>query len=217
MIKKTIQFKNYNDELETGTFYFNMSKGELVMQQMAAIDQHTESFQDKLEKIGKNLQGAELVAVLKEIIEDSYGEKTVDGKQFVKVRDGKKLVENFLSSGAYSELVIEMLSSAEGMADFINGLMPADLRDQVNQEVNRAQTAREKSQASLQGHKPKEAPAPKSNPVVTEPELPTVIEGTADPVFVEPVPAPSVPDTSSMSREDLERMVQAQAAGRLLQ
>jgi hypothetical protein len=220
MIRKEIQFKNYNDETENGVFYFNMSKGELVMQQMGAIDQHTESFQDKLEKIAKNLQGQALVDTLKEIIFDSYGEKTTDGKNFVKVRNGVHLVENFLSSGAYSELVVELLSSAQGMADFVNGLMPADLRDQVNQEVNRQQAARERSQANLQGYQKKAAPAPKPTPVTSEPELPTVIEGTADPVFVEdrPNPTPEVipnqtPDFASMSREQLEEMARNQQAG----
>lgn len=183
MIRKEIQFKNFNDETETGVFYFNMSKGELVMQQMAAIDQHTESFQDKLEKIAKNLQGAELVKVLTEIIEDSYGEKTVDGKNFVKKRNGVKLVENFLSSGAYSELVVELLSSADGMANFVNGLMPADLRDQVNQEVNRQRAAREASQAKLQGFNKKQESAPKQSTSTIEESLPTVIEGTDEPIL----------------------------------
>lgn len=226
MIRKEIQYKNFNDETETGVFHFNMSKGELVMQQMSAIDQHTESFQDKLEKIAKNLQGKALVDTLREIIFDSYGEKTVDGKNFVKIRDGKHLVENFLSSGAYSELVVELLSSADGMADFINGLMPADLRDSVNQEVNRQKAARERSMAGLQGYNKKQDSAPKSRPVVSEPELPTVIEGTADPVFVPhpeqivlpPSPTPEVsmpvqPDFSSMSREDLERLASGQVKG----
>lgn len=232
MIRKVIQFKNFNDETETGTFFFNMSKGELVMQQMAAVDQHTESFQDKLEKIGKNLQGKALVDTLREIIFDSYGEKTVDGKQFVKIRDGKHLVENFLSSGAYSELVVELLSSADGMADFINGLMPADLRDSVNQEVNRVQAARERSQANLQGHKSKADPAPKYTPVVREEEVPTVetstapvfidaapavLEPTPTPVSTEPAPAPTPvavnTDLSSMSREDLEAMARRQMSG----
>lgn len=217
MIRKEIQFKNFNDETETGVFFFNMSKGELVMQQMAAIDQHTESFQDKLEKIAKNLQGRALVDTLREIIFDSYGEKTVDGKNFVKIRDGKHIVENFLSSGAYSELVVELLSSADGMADFINGLMPADLRDQVNQEVNRQKAARERSQANLQGYNKKQDNAPKTSVVVAEPELPTVIENTAEPVFVEdrPNPTPEVQPTdfASMSREQLEAMARAQTAG----
>ena len=181
MIKKDITFKNFMGEEVTESFYFNMSKGELVKQQMAAIDQHTESFQDKLEKIGKNLQGKELVEVLDEIILDGYGERTTDGKNFVKVRDGKRVVERFMSSNAYSELVVELCTKEEAMSEFVNGLMPADLRDSVNKEVASTQTAREKSQASLKGFQKKDE---KTKPTLTVvPEIPT-IEGTADPIFV---------------------------------
>lgn len=186
MIKKTITYKNFLDQEETGDFYFNMSKGELVKQQMAAINQRVESFQDKLEKIGKNLQGEELVAVLDEIILDGYGELSTDKKHFVKVRNGQKLVENFMSSGAYSELVVELCTKEDAMAEFINGLMPADLRDSVNKEVNatqQAQAARERSEAALSGfNKKSEKPKPTQTTVA---EIPT-IEETADPVLEDP-------------------------------
>lgn len=189
MIAKTITYKNFLDQEETDTFYFNMSKGELVKQQMSAINQQVESFQDKLEKIGKNLQGEALIAVVDEIILEGYGEKSTDGKHFVKIRNGVKLAENFMSSGAYSELVVELCTKENAMADFINGLVPADLRDAVNKEVvstqasQNAQSAREASQASLQGHQKKqEAPKPTVTKVA---EIPT-IEETADPVLEDP-------------------------------
>ena len=202
MIRKEIQFTNFNDEKETGVFYFNMSKGELVMQQMSAIDQHTESFQDKLEKIAKNLQGKALVETLKEIIEDAYGEKTTDGKNFVKVRNGVKLVENFLSSGAYSELVVELCTNSELCAEFINGVVPAKLRAQVNSEIDNltkaktAQQIREESLAAKGGHNQKQ-----ESSVKQVPDLPIVIEQTAEPVFAPqpetqfptPSPTPEVP------------------------
>jgi hypothetical protein len=192
MIMKTITYKNFLEQEETGDFYFNMSKGELVKQQMSAINQHTESFQDKLEKIGKNLQGEELVAVLDEIILDGYGELSTDKKNFVKVRNGQKLVENFMSSGAYSELVVELCTKEDAMTEFINGLMPSDLRDAVNKEVastQAAQTARERSQASLQGfQKKQEAPKPT---VQTVAEVPTIDE-TAEPVFTDVIIDPSI-------------------------
>lgn len=178
MIKKTITFENFLGEKETEDFYFNMSKGELVILQMSAITQRTESLQDKLEKIGKSLQGRDLVAVLDEIILNTIGQKTTDGKKFIK---NDQIREDFKSSGAWSELVVELLSSADAMGDFINGLMPANLRKEVDQTV-KEQTARERSQAQLQGHKPKqEAPKPT---VQSVPELPTVIEQTAEPVLI---------------------------------
>lgn len=214
MISKTIKFRNFNDEEEVGTFYFNMSKGELVKQQMGAINQHVESFQDKLEKIGKNLQGAELIEVLDEIILDGYGEKTTDGKNFTKVRNGVRLVENFMSSGAYSELVVELCTVEGAMADFINGLMPADLKESVRQEVEKtaaAQTARERSEASLSGFQKKAEPAKAT--VKTVPELTTVIEETEAPVLsgeVEQV------DINSLSADQMRAMLAGGATGNFL-
>lgn len=180
MILKTITFENYNGETETESFYFNLSKGELVKMQMAAIDQRTESFQDKLEKIGKNLNGKALIEVIDEVIDSSYGVKTIDGKSFQKT---PKDLLDFKSSGAYSELVVELCTDAEACGAFMNGLVPANLRDEVKKEVSQSQTARERSQAGLQGfNKKQEAPKPTVQQV---PELPTVITDTA-PAVLEP-------------------------------
>jgi hypothetical protein len=176
LILKTITFPNYNDEQETDSFYFNLSKGELIKMQMAAIDERTESFQDKLEKIGKSLNGKALIDVVDEIIDVSYGVKTVDGKRFIK---NAKDLEIFKSSGAYSELVVELCTDAEACAAFVNGLVPKNLRDEVTKEV--AQSARERSQATLQGFQKKQD-APKAT-VQQVPEIPTVIEATAEPVL----------------------------------
>lgn len=179
MIKKTIKYTNYNGEAEVDDFYFNLSKGELVKMQMAAIDQRTESFQDKLEKIGKHLNGKALIDVVDEIIDVSFGVKTVDGKRFIK---NAVDLENFKSTGAYSELVVELCTDAEACSAFINGLVPASLRDEVRNEVkNDAQSVRERSASQMQGFQKKtEAPKPSVEKV---PELPTVIEATAEPVF----------------------------------
>ena len=218
MISKTIKFRNFNDEEEVGTFYFNMSKGELVKQQMGAINQHVESFQDKLEKIGKNLQGAELIEVLDDIILDGYGEKTTDGKNFTKVRNGVRLVENFMSSGAYSELVVELCTVDGAMAEFINGLMPADLKEAVRQEVQKteaAQTARERSEAQFQGFQKKAEPAKAT--VQTVPELTTVIENTADPVLGEVIEQKPAVDLNSLSADQMRAMLAGGATGSFLQ
>lgn len=202
MIKKTITYKNFLDQEETGDFYFNMSKGELVKQQMSAVNQQVESFQDKLEKIAKNLQGEALVEVLDEIIMEGYGEKSTDGKHFVKVRNGVKLVENFMSSGAYSELVVELCTKEGAMADFINGLVPADLRDSVNKEVATQQAAQRTPRVPQDYQKKTEAP----KPVVTQvPEIPT-IEETADPVFESPAVS------NEPTTEELEAMLAARRA-----
>jgi hypothetical protein len=194
LIKKTITFENYNGEKETEDFYFNMSKGELVKMQMAAIDQKTESFQDKIEKIGKNLNGKALIEVFDEIILGSIGQRTTDGKKFMK---SAAITDEFKSSEAYSELIVELCTDDKAAVTFINGLIPKNLREDVNREVN-TMTARERSEAQMQGFQQKTVPTQQ-----TVTEVPTIIQ--EETVQAAPEPNRSMLDT--MSREELEAMV----------
>lgn len=202
MIKKTITFENHNGEKESEDFYFNMSKGELVKMQMAAIDQRTESFQDKLEKIGKDLNGKALIDVVDEIVLGGIGQRTTDGKKFVK---NAAISEDFKSSEAYSELIVELCTNEQALIDFINGLMPANLREEVKRET--AQSARERSESQMQGYQQKPVPT-----VQKVAEVPTVIEeavGSAGEV-------PSAKSViESMSRDELEALVAQQRQGAL--
>lgn len=192
MIKQTIKYKDYNNKDQTDDFMFNLSKGELVLMQLAAVDQNTESLQDKLEKIGKYLQGKELADLFEEIILSAYGEKSVDGTRFIK---DPELTKRFKSTGAYSELVVNMITDADYAAKFVNGLMPENLRDEVNKEVA---SVREKSEAKMQGFQQKQAPATQ-----TVPELPT-----SAPVLESDVEKKE--DLSSLPHEELVRRLSGQ-------
>lgn len=213
MIVKTIEWENLLGEKESGQFYFSISKGELVKMQMSAIDQRTESFTDKLEKIGRYLQGKALIEVIDEVIDTSYGVRSTDGKNFIKTPQDLAF---FKSTDAYSELVVELCTNSELCAEFINGVVPAKLREQANAEVAKAKTAqelREQSLAAKGGFNQKQ----EASSVKQMPDLPVVIEQTAEPVF-EPQPDVSVqtpspaPQLSGYSREQLEAMVAAQNA-----
>jgi hypothetical protein len=192
MIKKTMTYKNYNDEMETEDFYFNLSKGELVLMEMSAIDRNVEGMQDKLDLIAKTRDGRKLAGIFKEIVATSYGVRSHDGKRFIKNPEN---LEDFESTGAYSDLIVELATEADKAAAFINGLMPQDLRDSVKQEVAKtSQSARERSEAQLQGFQ-KKAEAPS---VTTVPELPTsapVLEASS-------IEVPKV-DVANMTREEL--------------
>lgn len=207
MIVKTIEWENLLGEKESGQFYFSISKGELVKMQMAAIDQRTESFTDKLEKIGRYLQGKALIEVIDEVIDVSYGIRSTDQKNFIKTPEDLAF---FKSTDAYSELVVELCTNSELCAEFINGVVPAKLREQVNKEVTNAKSVREQSLAAKGGFNQKQ-----ESSVKQVPDLPVVIEQTAEPVFAPQadvvVQAPSSNPFSNMSREQLEALAAQQA------
>ena len=79
---------------------------------------------DKLvDKIVKERDGKKIVEIFKEIILKSYGEKSLDGKRFIK---NQELTEAFMQTEAYSELFVELATNAEVAAEFINGIVPGD-------------------------------------------------------------------------------------------
>ncbi len=144
MIKKTIKFKDYNEKEQTEDFHFNLSKGELVMMEMAAVDAETEGMTDKIERLMKSRNGKEIVQVFKDIIGLSYGIKTADGRFMKEDAEGRPLVVQFRGTGAYSELAFQLATDGEAGSDFINGLMPANLREEVRQQVAETEARNEK-------------------------------------------------------------------------
>ena len=67
----------------------------------------------------------EVAALFEQLIKMSYGEKSPDGKRFIK---SEELTEAFCQTEAYTELLLELMGddSATAVAEFIKGVMPLD-------------------------------------------------------------------------------------------
>lgn len=117
MLTKSITYTDYNGEQRTETFYFNLTKAEL-----AELNLSTEGgLQNVLQKIIDSKNVPEITKWFKKIIVMAYGEKSPDGRRFIKNRE---LTEEFLQTEAYSELFMELLSNDESASDFVNGIVP---------------------------------------------------------------------------------------------
>ena len=58
----------------------------------------------------------------------AYGEKSPDGKRFIKVNDaGIPLSIGFSQTEAYSQLFMELATDAKAASDFVNGIIPANM------------------------------------------------------------------------------------------
>lgn len=122
MLKKTIQYVNYNGQKRTKELYFNMNKYELT-QMMVGED--NVSFQEYLQGMIDARDASEMIRFVKDILLMSYGEKSADGERFVK---NDTLRSEFEDSAAFSELYIELLNDADKALDFVWGIMPPDMR-----------------------------------------------------------------------------------------
>lgn len=116
MIKKTITFTDYNGTQRTEDFYFNLNKAELMEMDLSA-----------LAGSGAMRDSKKVVEICKELILKSYGEKSPDGRKFLKFIDGKRLSDDFAQTEAYSELFMEIATDEQAASDFINGIMPRSL------------------------------------------------------------------------------------------
>ena len=131
MIKKTIKFTDYDGNEREEELLFHLSKGELIDMQMSEYG----GLDKLLQKIIDTKDQVKIWEYFKTIILKAYGEKTGDGRNFVKVKDGRKLVDDFITTEAYSELMMELISDAEKAAAFVNGLLPEGV-DASGRDVN---------------------------------------------------------------------------------
>ena len=123
MLKKTITYTDYNDVERKEDFYFNLSKAEVIEMELSI----TGGLQEIIEKIVAAQDTPSIVKVFKDLILTAYGEKSADGKEFIKVdENGRKLCDRFAQTEAYSELFVELSTDSNAAAAFVNGIMPID-------------------------------------------------------------------------------------------
>ena len=117
MLKKTITWKDYDGVQRTEDFYFNLSKPEVIELQT--------SFDGGLDKLIQNIVNAQdkkaIVDIFKKIITKSYGEKSADGKRFIK---SEEISTAFTQTGAYEKLFMELAEDENKASEFINAVIP---------------------------------------------------------------------------------------------
>lgn len=117
MLAKEITYTDYNGTKRTETFYFNLSRAELMRMEMTSET----SLRDKLIAMVKEQDRVKLYKYFEWLVLKSYGEKSDDGKHF---RKSEEISEAFSSTEAFSELLIELCSGEDKVLAFVNGIMP---------------------------------------------------------------------------------------------
>ena len=122
MLKKTIEYEDWNGKTRTEDFYFNLTRPEIAELEygLGPGKSLTGSIQDLID--AKDF-GA-VLATTKELILKSYGVKSDDGRRFVK---NQEIRDSFEQNPAYDILYMELATNAESLADFIAGLMPKSM------------------------------------------------------------------------------------------
>lgn len=132
MLKKVIKYEDFNGNMQEEAFYFNLTKAELAEMELSTSG----GMERMIESIVNTKDQAKIVSLFKEIILKAYGERTDDGKGFIKKRNGIYLSEGFSQTAAYSELFMELATDAEAAKAFVNGIIPKDVAAAQNDNQN---------------------------------------------------------------------------------
>lgn len=130
MLKLTKTYTDYNGVERTEDLYFNLSKAEIMEMEMSTSGGLAET----ITKIVAAQDTPAIIKIFKELILKSYGEKSPDGKRFIK---SEEISTAFSQTEAYSQLFMELATDADAAAKFVNGIVPADVSQQASNNVGK--------------------------------------------------------------------------------
>lgn len=122
MLKKTLTFEDYNGETRTEDFYFNLTKAELAEMELRVGG----GMEAMINRMINERDSDKLTTMFKDIILSAYGEKSLDGRRFIK---NQELRDSFVQTEAYSDLFISLISDQKEVESFIRGIMPKEVRE----------------------------------------------------------------------------------------
>lgn len=120
MLKKTVKYTDYNDVEQEETLYFNLSRAELLDMEFETPG----GLASHLQKIVESEDSVAIYDTFKKLIIKSYGEKSADGKLFMK---SEANTLSFTGSAAYSEILMTLCSDVDEAVAFVNGILPAGM------------------------------------------------------------------------------------------
>lgn len=119
MHKEEITYTDFNGVQKTRTYYFALSKSDLMKLELKTPGGLT----TYLERIVNANESPEIVDAFEKIILAAYGEKTDDGERFVK---SAEISEAFMQSAAYDQFFMELLTDTDKAINFVNNIVPQD-------------------------------------------------------------------------------------------
>ena len=128
MLKKSIKYTGGNGVERSEDFYFNLAKAELMEMEMSTAG----GLAEMITKIVAAQDQPAIIKLFKELILKAYGEKSADGKRFIK---SDELAAAFSQTEAYSELFMELSTDSDKAAEFVNKIIPADLAKEAGGKI----------------------------------------------------------------------------------
>lgn len=117
MLKKTIAYIDYNGTTRKEDFYFNLTQAEVTELEVSVEG----GLVEMINRIVAAQNGKVIIETFKDIILRAYGEKSPDGRRFIK---NQEVRDAFTQTEAYSNLFMELATDAKAASEFVNGIVP---------------------------------------------------------------------------------------------
>lgn len=118
MLKRTFTYTNFDGKEVSDDYYFNLSKAEIMELELSSYG----GLEMLLKRLIEEKNSEEIVKIFKKIILMSVGEKSYDGKRFIK---NEEIRNNFYQTEAYSILFCELVQDPDKANEFLRGIVPS--------------------------------------------------------------------------------------------
>ena len=124
MYKVHEKYTDYDGNERVEDFYFNLTKAEITDMELTTEG----GMSAMLNRIIAAKDTSKLIAVFKDLILKSYGQKSADGRRFIK---SEELTKEFTETPAYSQIYLRLATDDKAATEFVNNVIPRDLQDEV--------------------------------------------------------------------------------------
>ena len=131
MVVKKIKYTDFNGVEREEEFMFNLTEAEITEMELMTDG----GLSDSIKKIISAQDTPEIIKTFKMLLLKSYGEKSADGRRFIK---SEELTEAFTQTNAYSQLFMELATDDKAAIAFINGIIPESMRERVAEDGSNA-------------------------------------------------------------------------------
>ena len=124
MVVKKIKYTDFNGVEREEEFMFNLTEAEITEMELTTDG----GLSDSIKKIISAQDTPQIIETFKMLLLKSYGEKSADGRRFIK---SEELSKEFTQTNAYSQLFMELANDDKAAVAFINGIIPEGMRERV--------------------------------------------------------------------------------------
>lgn len=118
MVVKVIKYTDFNGNECEDKVYFNLTKAECAKMELA----YQGGMSNYIKEVIESGDNAKIVDLFTNLILESYGVKSEDGKRFIK---SAKLKEEFEQTAAFSELFVELAMNEAAAEAFVKSVIQA--------------------------------------------------------------------------------------------